>query len=246
MMNLVTHAIRDLPKPSSANLTPVTFIEFAKSLHRTAIDMKLANEEVSLIDDVLKSRSLLDALELNKDWARVGRGTQAAPGLKIEDDPSSLGAWLRNALRIDPSWIGEQSASGKLAPGKFAMIWFDIENTSERTAGGVLLTVTSEDPDVTFLERPLNLGFMGPSQVQIQYPKINGSGAVRTLGPSYLATSPGIGVRGQGDRATAFFATGIFLHISPTAPHGKKVNFLVHLKPANGPEADLNFDATLE
>ena len=50
--------------------------------------------------------------------------------------------------------------NSKLDPGEVAAVWFDIENQSDVTAGGVVITATSKDPDLIFLDDAINIGFL--------------------------------------------------------------------------------------
>jgi hypothetical protein len=122
------------------------------------------------------------------------------------------------------------------------VIWFDIQNNDDLTAGGVLLTVASTDPDIEILDGTYNVGYLSQaSKTQIMYAKVNGkkmgstlsgvsgsgqgAGTYSTPGNTYFTTDPLFSLS---------YRTGIWIKVKPTAAHGKEIDFQVQVVPANG------------
>ena len=209
----------------------------------------------SSLAEALKSRGLYLAPRiLDPQWLSVGSGTNfrirssKTPGLRVLDDPVILKRWLIQQ-GSEPSVVKQDLSSAlnsELDPGEVAMIWFDLQNESSLTAGGVLLTVTSLDPDIEIMDYRFNFGFLSGSslnQTQVMYGKINGrsivsslnSGALRVSVPtehSYFATNPYF---------NQSYRTGIWVRAKSTLPHGKWVKFRVQATPANGVSSTQEF-----
>ena len=104
--------------------------------------------------------------------------------MRIQDNPTILKTWLIS-MGSDASVVTQGIATGlneQMDSGEVVAVWFDLKNSSHVTAGGVQLTVTSQDPDVTFLDNSFNVGYLAPNQAQILYEKINGLDIVQALG----------------------------------------------------------------
>jgi hypothetical protein len=207
MIPLVHEALKALPKPSAAALwSPVTFRRYAQGLVDAAELLGWEAAKKQALAQALTERGLLGGEELQAGWAAVGPGALvggqiAAPGLRIQDDPEILKAWLEDA-GVDPAIVtqGSESVNGRLDPGETVAVWVDIENLSPVTAGGVNIKLESLTQDVSLLRYPYNLGAVSSSKAQIQYSKIHGTAIVAALtageslavptGNTYFKTNP--------------------------------------------------------
>ncbi len=254
---LVMESVRHLPFPGPQNRSPVTFIELAnKIVDSVALISELSATDRASIQQVLKDRGLYQMPTIQStNWVTAGSGTfkmrpnTPTPGVFVQDNPQILTKWLTQ-LGLDPSVIQQGLSTGlnsMLDPGEVAVIWFDLQNNDDLTAGGVLVSVTSTDPDVEILDDSYNVGFSGrggQNQAQVMYYKINGktmgtllnpilggsrAGGWRfvTQGNTYFTTDPSFGFS---------YRTGIWVRVSPTAQHGKVVEFQVQAVPSNGSE----------
>ncbi len=260
MSQLILESIRHLPAANSkTNHSPVTFLGFASNLltySGQVLELNLSDahsndtilNDTLLIQQKLHERGLYDGPTItNDDWMEIGSGTNifisesVTPGVYVEDNPELLQKWLLK-MDVDSSSIPIELSTepnSRLDPGEIAAVWFDIQNISDVTAGGVLLTVTSLDPDVTLLDGIINIGYMsrpGGNQTQIMYGKINGTSIVSELNPdnggnhvpvgnSYFKTNPYFNHN---------WRTAIWVKVNPYAKHGKPVSFRVEATPANG------------
>ncbi len=250
---LVLEVIKHLPKPTSSQASPVTFREFASQMLTYAGAVGLTAADQTSLSDVLTARGLLGGALLPANWAAVGPGNAVSPGLQILDNPTKLKSWLYKLTRSPESGslVPQDIRTGlnsQLDPGELVAIWFDIQNTQAQTAGGLQVTVTSLDPDVTF-EPGINRGTVGTdnSQIQIRYGKVNGSAIVTSLtsanptytvgtGNSYFRTNPYF------DNS---FTTAIWMRVKSTAAHSKTVSFQVEALPSNGAASVVTFQATI-
>ena len=263
MMRLVAKTVEDLPKPDSLNLSPVTFREFGLLMNQLAHALKFSTQDLATISAKLDLRGLAGGSAgekaLDSTWASVGLGYQTSfspgsltPGIRINDNGSVLRAWLQGRGQ-DASVVQQANGNQKLDPGETAVIWFDLQNNAAVTAGGVNLTVTSLDPDVSFISGA-NPGWISNSRVQIQYSKINGTGIVGSISQSAGAG----GVRTSNTYfesvpeymyapvQTIDLSTGVWLKVASSASHGKVVSFQVDAKPSNGQVSTVQFNATIQ
>jgi hypothetical protein len=126
------------------------------------------------------------------------------------------------------------------------MIWLDLQNTSNITAGAVLVTVTSPDPDLEIMNELYNAGYLSLSplnETQVMYSKVNGTDIVSALnspgrtvnldiGNSYFKTNPFF---------YASFRTGIWVKVKTGAAHGKVIQLKVQANPSNGSPSTHDF-----
>jgi hypothetical protein len=260
MTKAVMETIRNLPMPNAAtNLSPVSFIGFAEKLLTIAQVMpEFTPADRTAAADALKARGLHEPPQLAaSDWLAAGSGTNLyiknpiTPGVRIEDRPSVLQDWL-DSMRSS-TMVTQDNTTGlnsKLDPGETAAIWFDLQNNSELTAGGVLLTVTLNDPDVTLLDGHTNIGHLSQSdlnQTQIMYGKVNGTKIVQQLNASGSANE--IPTGNTYFKSNLMFdqspLTAIWVRVKAEAPHGKVVTFQVTAKPSNGVASTKEFPVTL-
>jgi hypothetical protein len=249
---IVMEALRNLPKPTQADRSPVTFRGFAQEVVNAATNLGLSNGDQASIRQELAERGLVDGSTLPSDWAEVGTGTTANPGLKIIDDPGVLKTWLRDWLGIGPAAIPQGTATGfnsRLDSGEVVALWFDVRDIAALTAGGVSLDVVSPDPAVSFLNGNFNPGYIAPDHVQIRYFKINGTDIVSALssanpnlnvptGNSYFQTNPYY----SSNPITAIWVKAS-LGQGESAP--KSVALQVTLTPTNGPAQTLSFPVSV-
>ena len=263
---LVLEGVRHLPTPNDKNRSPVTFIQFANKLvDSVALRPEFNSADRTAIQHVLKERGLYQMPTIQSvSWATVGPGTfkhrpsTPTPGVFIQDNPQILAKWLTQ-MGLDSSILSTGASAefnSTLGPGKVAVIWFDVQNEEDITAGGLLLSVVSEDPDVEVLGESYNVGFGSrdaKNQAQVMYSKVNGKamganlksilGSSRpegrrfwTQGNTYFTTDPLFGFS---------YRTGIWIRVSPSAQRGKVVDFQVQVVPANGAESIQGQPATL-
>lgn len=265
MTQLVLESVRHLPLPNStSNHSPITYVGYASNLATFSDQLSgFTESDRSSIRQVLRERGLYQNRTLDSStWMGVGSGTNnripqtSTPGVFILDDPSILKAWLRQ-MSLDSKVVNDRSNSDHLRtleshiePGEVATIWFDIQNNSDLTAGGVLVTVTSSDPDVLLLDDSMNNGFMtssGQDQVQVMYQKINGTAIVQGLSSSNSETDSAakVPIGNSYFRTNPFFyrswTTAIWIKASPLAAHGKIVHLTVQATPSNGVSATQDF-----
>ena len=154
---------------------------------------------------------------------------------------------MKFGVRI-PTEVLSLSLVGDLPAGEWCFVctilWFDVQNNSELTAGGVELTVHSDNPEVaTFLSEQYNFGYVAQDELQIQYSKINGTGIVSRLrsdlptfhvptGPSYFLTNPFFDGRPT---------TAVWVRLTKGLKSGTKGNFKVTVNPGNGVGATMDF-----
>jgi hypothetical protein len=247
---LILEAVKHLPAPNTTtNHSPVTFVGFSALLVAYAPLLEgITSADQSSIQLALKGRGLYDSPTITSpDWLTVGSGTNfnlpvsRTPGLYVEDDPELLAKWLGD-IGSDSHIITQGLGTGlnrEMDPGEVVAVWFDLQNNVDLTAGGVLVSVTSADPEIEILDQRINIGYMtrsGANQAQIMYEKINGAGIVRALNQGQVATAIPIG--NSYFKTNPFFNrnshTAIWMRISPSAAHGKVVNLEVDALPSNG------------
>ncbi len=246
---LVLEAVKQLPHPSSANLSPVTFIGFAANVVQAAKTLGYSTTDQNSVAAALEARGLYNTPQLSAGWAAVGPGVSYSPGVKILDNPNTLKNWL-GSMGGDPTIVTQgltTGLNGKLDPGEVDAIWFDIQDTASLTAGGVLVTVTSNDPNVTFLDGNTNIGAVSSSQAQIFYGKINGTTIVNALSSSnatyhvpasnsYFGTDPLL---------SGTWRAALWISVSPNAKAGEVATFQIQAEPSNGAAATVNFPVTI-
>jgi hypothetical protein len=251
---LVSEAIRNLPKPTSTDLAPVSFREYASQLVSAAETLGYSAADKNALNSVLTERGLIGGTTLAAGWASVGSGLTGTPGVRILDNSVKLKTWLAQMggnPAVVPSTL---RINNKLDPGETVAIWFDLRNLAARSAGGILLTVTVDDADVRLLDGTANIGALLPSasfpnrtQAQVVYSKVNGTEVVTALsssnpslnvptGNSYFYTNPWF---------DASYTTAVWLKARPETPSGKVVSLSVRLRPSNGVEETLTFPVTI-
>jgi hypothetical protein len=261
MSKLVLESIRHLPMPdATVNLSPVNFIGLASNMVNYSQQMSEFTEaDRSSLRSALKTRGLVEYLSLSPpDWMGIGPGTNSVilttstPGVRIEDDPKILSKWL-DQMGGDSSFLQDErtaAVNSKLDPGELAALWFDIQNNSNTTAGGVLLTVTSLDPDIKILNGFTNIGYLylsNQNQAQTMYAKVNGKAIVEALRPS--DSPPALPIGNTYFTTNRLFDqswyTAIWIRVSSQAAHGKVVNLNVKAQPSNGIAQTKNFPVTI-
>ena len=237
MMKLVTGAIAMLPKPIvTVNISPITFIGLADHLVSGAAAAGLTAQDSTSLLAVLTNRGLQGGPHLATGWAAAGTG-----GMRVFDDPATFLQW-----GVDPSLIHQTAEQDKLIPGDFALVWFDLKNIGAKTAGGVLLDITSGDSDIT-MNPDYNNGYITNNRAQIMYQKINGSEIVTALSSTnanynvptsndYFSSNPAFDTS---------YKTGLWISVNPAAAHGKTVTFHVVATPANGDATSVDFPVVI-
>ncbi|MCM2323204.1 MAG: hypothetical protein NDJ90_08065 [Oligoflexia bacterium] len=245
-MKAVLEALRHLPRPNASNRSPVTLRGFAATLlawdRVPTVGFSEADHEAAL--RVFTERGLIGGRQLEPGWAQIGDGAVETPGLKVEDLPQTLKAWLGMPEAI-PQTI-ETGRNNKADPGEVIALWFDLKNISEVTAGGVLLKVVSLEPElVTFLGNDINVGYVSPSETQVMYSKINGTAAALALssGRYPIATSNTYFKTVPEYRNAP--VTPVWVKVASSAPHGKQVLLRVEALPANGEASVVEFPLTI-
>ena len=242
MMKLVTQSISMLPKPVvTINNSPITFLGLASELVANATAAGLTAQDNTSLLSVLTNRGLQGGPHLPSSWAAVGPGFVKTPGMEVFDDPATFLQW-----GVDPTLIHQTAEQDQLIPGDFALIWLDIANTGAKTAGGVMLDITSSDPAIK-MDDHYNYGFITTSRAQIMYQKINGSEIVTAL----TSTNPGYNVPTGNSYFTSnpkfdqTYKTGLWISVDPAAAHGKVVTLTVIATPANGEPSTVSFPVTI-
>ena len=214
----------------------------------------MSNSDQGAVTLALTQRGLLGGPLLDSSWATVGPGAAPNPGLFVEDDYLLLKFWLTEEGG-DPTLITQGPETGlnhRLDPGDVAAVWFDIQNSSAITAGGLEVTVKSLDSDVTILDGRANWApiatAVGLMEAQTHYFKVNGTSIVQDIssanqsfhvatGNSYFKTNPFY----KQDPSAA-----VWIKVSPTAPHGKQVTLQVTSLPTNGAASVTHFTAVIQ
>jgi hypothetical protein len=243
---LVMESVAHLPQPDGNNRSPVTFIKLAANMMAFAPKIPdFTPADLTAIQQALMARQLYGMPTINSDWLAIGTGTSNqitnAPNM---GDPQVLQMWIGsiNGGIKNPPQIPQTIQTGlnnQLDPGEIDAIWFDLKNTSKITAGGVLLTVTTTDPEVTILDGRYNIGYVPTASgngAQIMYAKVNGTDIVTALSPDGSAAAVPTG--NSYFKTNLYFnknyRTAIWVAVSPQAAHGKEVHFQVDATPANG------------
>ena len=258
---LILESLRHLPQANlNTNHSPVTFIAFAGKMVEASNAMNdLTSQDKKWVQQALSNRGLYQYPSIARsNWAVPGPGTNfristtVSPGVYVEDNPSLLKKWLRQ-MGVKSFSIPQglsPALNNQLDPGEVATLWFDIQNTADQTAGGVVITVTSSDPDVQIVDGTLNIGFMtqsGLNQGQLMYAKINGANIVKSLsspgggsgfetGNTYFKTNPNF---------SRIFTNALWVQVAAQAAHGKTVNLEVHAAPSNGVVSKLSFPVVI-
>lgn len=263
MSKAVIEAIQILPDRSSVSASPASYRGFASILLDRAPLVGMTEADVVEVRRVFTERGLVGGDLLTEGWAKVAAplsdSPEPSPGLNIVDDPVVLKFWLAN-LGINYSGVTQDistAPNGKLEAGEVAAVWFNIENLSNLTAGGVTVTVTSSNPSVLdILDANYNLGYLKDLKAaQIQYFKINGKSIVQSLrsmsasyyvptGTTYFDTNPFFASTPQ--NATHFTPrTAIWVHVDKRAPAHTRLMLHVVAKPTNGEATELDFPVTI-
>ena len=248
----------------------MTFVGFASRL-LAAFDgiPGLTAADKAAARKMLAERGLSDQTpDLRVGWMGQGAGvnfritTTPTPRMRVMDNPTILKKWLSSAVGEDNAEImvsPDQISTSNLGPGKVAAIWFDIQNNQPLSAGGVLLTVTSLDPDVILLSSPVNVGSLIQSargETQIMYEKINGTAIVNSMsGLTGALTGPFTGpltgvltgpftadetipLGNSYFKTNPYFdatwRTAVWVKVRSVAARGKAVSFEVRATPSNG------------
>ena len=251
---IILYAVANLPKPGDGGMfSPVTYVSFASelALAPTQVGEAWAAQAVT---SALADRGFASNQISDPNWLAVGPGAGGTPGMWVQDNPAIMKNWI-SQISTDAQLIqavSTQTPHNQLSPGQVAAIWFDLENTGAITAGGPLLTITSQDPDVQFLfdqyGNGVNVAPYGLTQAQIRYLKINGTSIVQSLssanprlnvptGNSYFQTNPNYWQN---------WHTAVFVKVAANAPHGKSVSFRVQVQPANGVTSQTLFATTIK
>ncbi|MGK5083227.1 hypothetical protein WDW37_07960 [Bdellovibrionota bacterium FG-1] len=253
---LVMEAVTHLPKKTATLLSPITFREMASQIIAAAPLVNLSAADQTSITTALTNRGIYGGTDLDATWAAVGSGIQGVtPGLRVQDNPTLLKTWLTqitgssNVNDLIPQGITE-GLNGQLDPGELVAVWFDIQNTAAQTAGGVQLTVTTLDPEITF-DTQVNMsnseGFGDETKTQMIYGKINGTNIVTSLSSANSTYS--VATASNYFKTNPFFdhdfTTALWVRVSAKAAHGKTVRFQVVAKPSNGAAVTLIFPATI-
>jgi hypothetical protein len=180
---------------SSSNRSPVTFRNFIASLLEFApIFPEITPNDAQALERAFEVRGLIGSGQISDPrWLAVGPGTNPfleesrSPGVYIQDDPQVLKRWLEE-FGIEGSIIPQGIETGlnhEIDPGEVVAAWFDLKNQDAITAGGVLLSVRSLDPDlIQVVGARLNPGYLtlaSEPEAQIVYEKINGAQVVHQL-----------------------------------------------------------------
>jgi hypothetical protein len=243
MQKLITKTLELSPKPGPGAFTPVGFVSFADQLISTAAILGWNGGDVEVLRTVFKERGLYEFVPIESGWAFKGNGVEKTPGILIEDNPLQLKAWARQH-RGDESEIDDSlSIDGKLDPGEIGVVWFDIANDSDITAGGIEIKVTSLDPDIEILDSRFNLGAVNESQASIFYSKINGVNVVKaldSLNPAYVVPNSNtyFGTNPYFDQNAV---TGLWVRVKPEAAKKKTVTLRLSAQPSNGLVSEIDF-----
>ncbi|MFZ9595414.1 MAG: hypothetical protein ACO3A2_04985 [Bdellovibrionia bacterium] len=259
---LILESLRHLPKPNTTtNHSPVTFLLFAQNLVNYAPWISGLNSvDQSRIQAALRARGLFDAPFVDReDWlglgsgATVGGSTALTPGVYIEDNPEVLSGWL-DQLGVDSQAVFRRftpQVNHTLNPGEIATLWFDLQNQADPTVGGVLVTVSSLDPDLEILDQRINVGYMtrsGLNQTQVMYEKINGNSIVTALGSGLGRSSIPIG--NSYFKTNPFFnrslRTAVWVKVAEGASHGKTVELEIEAAPSNAVASKRTVELTIE
>lgn len=242
---LVMKGIEQLPKPSAALVSPVSFRGFAQKLVDWAPVLGWSSSDQDQLKSILTDRGLYEGATLTSGWADVGPGSSAAPGVRIIDNPSQLKSWLllsgRNGNAVTQGI--DTGLNSKLDPGEFVAIWFDLRNNSTLSAGGVTLQIQSLNSKATFPGFPYNDGYVSNQQTQIQYYKVNGTDVVSSLssgnstfhvptGNTYFRTNPYF------DHT---WKTAVWIKLDSSAQSGETIPLEVKAIPSNGVSETVTF-----
>jgi hypothetical protein len=251
---LVLEALKHLPQPNATAASPVTFRGLAAQMVLYGGAVGLSGGDQSSMATMLTERGLLGGTQLTSGWAVAGPGNSVTPGLRIQDNPTHLKGWLLDltgelaATNLVTQGI-ETGLNGKLDPGEFVAVWFDLQNNEATTAGGVSVSVTPLDSYATIYQnKAVNRGLVSSTETQVTYGKVNGTAIVTALtsanatyhvatGNTYFRSNPFF------DRS---FTNAIWIKVSPTAPHGATVRFQVQARPSNGAASTVTFSATIQ
>lgn len=247
MIDVVHEALRHLPKPSSASVSPVTYPGFARALFEWASPVGFSEPERSALSEALTQRGFSlgtgAAGQLPQSWAAVGPGISPYPGLYVEDDYRTLRSWAegRGVSRTTIPQGIETGLNHRADPGEVIVVWFDVANTASLTAGSPELEVESLDPRVEILDTRFNDGALSISKAQIRYQKINGTEIASQLSSlsaraSYFGTNP---------KFTRGSMTGVWMRVAAEAPGGLQVPLRVRVRPANGPLNTVTFSLAI-
>lgn len=251
LSKLVLEAIKHLPMPTSDSLSPVTYRGYASNLMDWALGVGFTEADLAGLEVALAERGLSGDPELEAGWATIGDGVAETPGLRVLDNPVILKSWFI-PFGYSPETVPQgidTGLNGRLDPGELVALWFDVGNSSEVTAGGLELRVTSLSEYIEVESNSFNDGAISTSQAQIRYFKVNGSGVVEALthesdtydvptGSSYFLTNPYF---------DASYGTALWVSVHEDAPSGESVQFQVVVQAPNAAEAEtLVFETTIQ
>ncbi len=237
---LVVKAIQLLPKPTTAKRHPVNFRSFGAALTQASQILQFSSGDQIEIQNRLEARGMVGGVTLDPVWAEVGPGLSdtQTPGLRILDNPLILKGWL-NRMGADSRVVTQGGGPGMdemAEPGEVIALWFDLRNVTATTAGGVLLSVRSVDPRVTFLNDGYNAGFIDNAHTEVEYGKVNGTQIVQSLSsknPAYRVPT-GNAYFSSNPFFDEFWRNAIWIKVGAEIAHGTTVDFELTLTPSNG------------
>ena len=241
MVSVVIETLKNLPKPTEASRSPITYIGFIDQLVALAPVVGFSQSQLSELEGAFRARGLLDSPELGNGWAALAPVSGSVDGLLVVDHPAQLKRWI-SRFGYSPSLIPQgpvTGLNGKMDSGEIVMLWFNIQNLDPVTAGSIELTVSSKNENLEILGPGLNFGFISNSKAQIRYSKINGSKVVNALsspssdfhvptGNSYFLTNP---------QFRNSPVTGIWARVS--GDPNELVEIELEVRPENGPAQTL-------
>ena len=242
---VIGEALKNLPKPSTTSISPITFMGFVDNIIQWAPVVGISQSDVNALKRSFQERGLYNAPQLPQNWAELANTTSYPNGIKILDHPSILINWAinigANANLIDQGF--NTGLNNSLDPGEVATLWFNIGNLSNTTAGGVELTLESLNSEIRLLPAPFNYGHISDSKAQIRYSKVNGSdivGALSSSNPNYhIATDTNY--FGTNPQFASNWRLALWIEVSENAVGGQSKDMRLTLKPSNGPVQVINF-----
>lgn len=230
LMKIVTEAIKQLPMPTLANVSPVTiegfFTEVATQINAST-DIN-AGDKADLLA-ALDARGVRNVATVAAGWMTVGTGMAGVTaGVRFIDTTPVSGT------RNYKANVGDQG-----------VIWFDLANGDADTAASVLLDVTILDAGIEFRGSSYNYGYLSTSHAQIRYFKVNGSSIVdafdATSSPLHPLPSVGNSYFGTNYNFDTYGTTGLWIKVRTDATAGSNIRFQVTATPSNGPAVTHNF-----
>ncbi len=243
---LIHRVLAAMPKPNALlAVSPVTFRGFAAKLVEWAPSLGWSTEDQADLVQALTDRGFVGGPKVEGSWVRV-----TPQSLVIQDSPATLKQWFGPVLS---SVVTQNAGNLKLSRGDAAAIWFDLENLSQNTAGGVRLRVKITQGDVDFLSWNFNYGLVSAKEAEIMYSKVNGALIVSSLQSSNtLLNVPATTFYSGTNR---YFATGpggsapytaLYIKVQNSAPSGQIVHFDVTVTPSNGDATVVSLEVPID